>query len=153
MRGRPPAKPELSVTTSSSSQFPTQRSPIRTPSKQWLCILYELLADRRWSHSAGGAVASETPARLLRTEGTGGVIMITKCVWGSVTAGDWQGGAWPLLYWPTGWLLVGRINTRNNIQQETFFFFSITTVAADERDEDTLYSLCVLGCVFAFGSV
>lgn len=40
----------------------------------------EVLADRRWSNPAGGPVTSETPARILRTVGTGCVIMITKYV-------------------------------------------------------------------------
>lgn len=38
-------------------------------------------------------MTSGTPAKLLRIEGTAGVIMITKCLWCSVTAGEWQGGA------------------------------------------------------------
>lgn len=40
-----------------------------------------------------GALASETPARLLRTGGAGGVVMTAKCVWDPAVAGDWQRGA------------------------------------------------------------
>lgn len=38
-------------------------------------------------------MAGETPARLLRTGGAGGVVMTAKCVWDPAAAGDWQRGA------------------------------------------------------------
>lgn len=52
--------------------------PISTPVLP-MCMC-EVLADRRWSNPAGGTVTRETPARILRTEGPGCVIMITKYV-------------------------------------------------------------------------